>query len=94
MVKIRIEQRGGLAGIGDSGSALARILETDSSALIPGHRRLIDQLFERASAKPEVGGDQITFKISRESADERETIIVGETDLPQALQAQLKLGFK
>ena len=94
MTKITIEQQGGLAGLGDSASALTRTLNVDPESLIPGHKRLIDQLFEKPENAGAAGGDQITFKISRELAGSSETIVVNESDLPTSLQAMLKLDFR
>ena len=94
MAKIRIEEQGGLAGLGDVASALSRVGELDDLSLPVDQKQAIDSLFLQKSKTKLIGADRILYKLSRENAGEFQTILVAERDLPVLLRAALSFEFR
>ena len=82
--RIRIERRGGLAGLKACG-------EVDCATLCAADRAVLDVLFGRRASLPRSpGADRYIFTLTRQTARGVQTLEVPEHLLPQSLVAAVK----
>ena len=92
MVKITIERKGGLAGVGLAGSHLKSIGHVTLSDLSGPDQAAVAQMFAaRRKVRPVLGSaDMFTYTLSREDGGKVETLAVGEDQIPPALMASIR----
>jgi len=82
--RIRIERRGGLAGLKAAG-------EVDGAALCAADRAALDALFARRAPLPRApGADRFVYTLTRHTAHGTRTLEVPEHLMPEALAAAVK----
>ena len=88
---VHIERLGGLAGIGAPGSHIRSRATLKGSELSARERDSVTALFARgASAQPVARPDAFRYHVTLFAAGERREIDVGESELPQSLQARVR----
>ncbi len=84
-MRIRIERRGGLAG-------LPAVCEADAGALTPDQRRALDALLAAPPAtRPAPGADRFHYTVRVEAATGIRELSVPEDAMPEALAAMARL---
>lgn len=89
---LKVERRGGLAGMGLAGSHVRSRGEIDPAHLSPADRKRVDALFagagQGAAASPVRDG--FTYRLTRSTAAGEESVEVAEAALPAAIAASVK----
>lgn len=82
--RLRIERRGGLAGLKATG-------EVDCTTLCAADRAALDALFERRTPLPRApGADRFIYTLTRHTVQGTRTLEVPEHLLPEALATAVK----
>lgn len=91
MAKLQIERTGGLAGFGMQGSHLRSHGEIDTDKLSRQNKKVVDELFKSKKTNSDnLTRDGFTYRITKTTAQGKETIEVAEADMPAVLTACVK----
>ncbi|WP_374141893.1 protealysin inhibitor emfourin [Sphingomonas sp.] len=92
---LKIERLGGLAGMGSARSKLRSIGEADLDALSTEDRNQVEQLFAQGGVKPSrLSPHMFRYRLTRITANGRQTIEAPEDDVPPAVVAQVHDGMR
>ena len=92
MVKITVERKGGLAGVGLAGSHLKSIGHVSLSDLSGPDQAAIAGVFAaKRKVRPAKGSaDMFSYTLSRDDGGKVETLAVAEDQIPQSLIASIR----
>jgi len=91
MAKLQVERIGGIAGFGGAGSHLRSRGEVELSDLSAAEQQAVDSLFQ-SHDKPKSSQmrDGFQYRITRNTANGFETIVVPEEAVPATIRGSLK----
>jgi len=91
MAKLQVERIGGIAGFGGAGSHLRSRGEVELTNLSAAEQQAVDSLFQ-SQDKPKSSQmrDGFQYRITRNTANGVETIVVPEEAVPATIRGSLK----
>ncbi len=91
MAKLQVERIGGIAGFGGAGSHLRSRGEVELTDLSAAEQQAVDSLFQsRDKPKSSQMRDGFQYRITRNTANGVETIVVPEEAVPATIRGSLK----
>ena len=91
MAKLQVERVGGIAGFGGAGSHLRSRGEVELTDLSAAEQQAVDSLFQsRDKPKSSQMRDGFQYRITRNTVNGVETIVVPEEALPSTIRGSVK----